>query len=460
MANYTKIGTLMMAMLLAFSATGCAASKEETTAQVEESSNEQLWVVDNSYDVQQDYVMENPSAIGDLTTPVMAQAQNNRRVLSSIKTKQEEEQSEVKAIWLSYLDLKPMLLTSGDQSVGKKKFTENIGKAFDNIEALGLNTVIAQVRPFGDALYESELFPWSYLAAGTEGKNPGFDPLEIMVEQAHDRGLRLEAWVNPYRVRSSAGSQEISKSNPVNKMLTSGDAIKYNGAISYNPASKKAQKLIVDGVREIVENYDVDGIHFDDYFYPTTDSAFDAKSYQAYKKAGGTMGLGAWRRENVNQLVNSVYDTIKEVNESVVFGISPQGNMDNNYNNQFIDVEKWLTKDGYIDYICPQIYFGFKNKTCPYEKTVEEWNDMIKNDVKLYVGLAPYKIGLEDKYAGDGGVWEWANNSDMLARMVETARDAENYQGFSLFRYDSVFHPQSNVKSRVAEEMDSLKELL
>ena len=365
----------------------------------------------------------------------------------------------MRAIWLSYLDLKPMLLNSDDSSVGEEQFTKNIEQAFDNVKALGLNTVIAQVRPFSDALYESELFPWSYLAGGEEGIDPGFDPLEIMVEEAHERGLRLEAWLNPYRVRNSATNAELSAENPATAMLKTGDAIQYNGAITYNPASQKAQQLIVDGVREIVENYEVDGIHFDDYFYPTTDVAFDAASYAQYQTGGGTMSLADWRRENVNQLVRAVYAAVKETDPEVVFGISPQGNMENNYDKQFIDVKAWLTEDGYIDYICPQIYFGFDNSTYPYAETVEAWSDLIENDVQLYIGLSPYKIGTEDTYAGSGR-WEWANSGDILARQVDTARQAEHYKGFSLFRYDSVFQPQSGVKAAVQEEIDSLKQVL
>ena len=451
MAHGKRMIALLMAAMLAFSAAGCAAEESSSA----ENYQSQLWVVNNAVDVQKDYVMENPSASGSLTTP-MAHRQTTK---SAQTTQKQEETEEVRAIWLSYLDLKAMLLASGDQSAGEKQFTKNIETAFDNMQALGLNTVIAQVRPFSDALYESELFPWSYLAAGTEGKDPGFDPLEIMVEQAHARGMRLEAWINPYRVRNGANTREMSASNPANAMLKTGDAIQYNGAITYNPASKKAQQLIVDGVKEIVENYDVDGIHFDDYFYPTTDMAFDKASYQSYRSAGGTLDQADWRRQNVNDLVKAVYAAIKEIDEDVVFGISPQGNMDNNYNNQFIDVEEWLTEDGYIDYICPQIYFGFQNSTCPYAETVKAWDQQITNDVKLYVGLAPYKIGLEDTYAGNGK-WEWANNDDLLARMVETARESENYQGFSLFRYDSVFCPQSDVKNDVKQEVNNLKDVL
>lgn len=450
MKQHNKMLALLLAAIMALSVAGCGAQQ---SASDDESAEQTLWLNDSVVDVQQDYAMESPSALADLTQPARVITKEEQAARSAQQT------DEVRAVWLSYLDLQSMLLNSNDQSVGKAQFTKNIQQAFDNIRSIGLNTVIAQVRPFSDALYDSELFPWSYLAAGTEGKDPGFDPLQIMVEEAHSRGLRLEAWVNPYRVRNAANTCQVSAANPATAMLRSGDAVQYNGAITYNPASKKAQQLIVDGVKEIVENYEVDGIHFDDYFYPTTDAAFDASSYAAYQAAGGTKTLAAWRRQNVDDLVQAVYKAIKAIDPQVEFGISPQGNMDNNYNKQYIDVEKWLTQDGYIDYICPQIYFGFQNSTCPYAETVEQWSEMITNDVALYVGLSPYKIGTEDTYAGSGR-WEWANSGDILARMVQTARTDSQYQGFALFRYDSLFKPQSSVKAAVQEEIDSLQKVL
>jgi uncharacterized lipoprotein YddW (UPF0748 family) len=145
--------------------------------------------------------------------------------------------------------------------------------------------------------------------------------------------------------------------------------------------------------KEIIQNYDVDGIHFDDYFYPNPDSSFDSDNYAEYKSGGGTLSLAAWRRENVNILVRDVYSAIKSHNRSLRFGISPQANTDNNLNAQYIDVNTWLSNDGYIDYICPQIYFGFDNGTLPFASTVSMWNSMIKNkSIDLIAGLAPIKL--------------------------------------------------------------------
>lgn len=367
------------------------------------------------------------------------------------------EQKEIRAVWFSYLEF-----VSLAQNKTEAQFTYNISTAFDYVNTLGFNSVWVQVRPFGDALYKSSIFPYSYVLTGTEGKDPGYDPLEIMVREAHRRGLKIEAWVNPYRIRAGV-SKPLSTSNPAVAHLTNGgDAvIQYNNIISYNPASETARNIIVSGVTEIVQNYDVDGIHFDDYFYPTTDLAFDSAYYNSYRAAGGTLSQADWRRDNVNKLISSVYAAIKSTDSSVIFGVSPQGNMNNNYNSQYVDIAHWLRNKGYVDYICPQIYFGFKNDTLPFAKTVNEWSDMITNgQTKLYVGIAAYKIGTEDKYAGRGAQ-EWISDQALLARMITESRNSGNvYSGFSMYRYDFLSSPASGVRGQMNDEISSLKELL
>ena len=418
MKQHKRKLALLAAAILACSAAGCAGTQDQSSAQ----SQSQLWVVDNSVDVQQDYVMENPSAIGDLTTPVRVITKEEQA-----DSQRAEQVEEVRAIWLSYLDLKPMLLNSDDSSVGQEQFTKNIEQAFDNVKALGLNTVIAQVRPFSDALYESELFPWSYLAGGEEGIDPGFDPLEIMVEEAHERGLRLEAWLNPYRVRNSATNAELSAETPATAMLKTGDAIQYNGAITYNPASKKAQQLIVDGVREIVENYDVDGIHFDDYFYPAEDPALDSAAYEAYAQSvEEPLPLLEWRAANINAMVSQVYESIKAVKPGVVFGISPQGNMQND-EAMGADVATWAAVPGYVDYLAPQLYYSFENEALPYQQALEEWAALPRHQgLELYAGLALYKAGTD----ADGGTWLLRDN--IIALQAEAALNG-GYQGVILY---------------------------
>ena len=333
------------------------------------------------------------------------------------------------------------------------QFVKNIGDAFDQAADFGFNTVFVHARPFGDALYKSEYFPWSRYLTGEEGRDPGYDPLELMVSLAHERGLRIEAWINPYRVRLD--DKPMSADNQAKKWLASGNdgALAWNGGVYYNPGSAAARELIVNGVREIVENYDVDGIHFDDYFYPTTDLTFDAATYQA---SGSSLTQADWRRENVNKLVHDVYAAVKEANPDCLFGISPQGNVDINYNGQFADVRTWVSEPGYVDYICPQIYYGYRNGTAPYAETVALWDSMIKVDtIKLYVGIAAYKVGTVDTWAGEGKN-EWIDTTDILARMVKTARKAEHYGGIVIYSYESLF---GDVSEQMKIERNNLKKV-
>lgn len=374
---------------------------------------------------------------------------------SSSKEEEDEEEEdwqggssavsgEISAVWVSYLDLAPMLTGKT-----KSQFTSNIGNAFDKIADTGFNTVIVQVRPFADALYDSDYFPWSYLCTGTEGKDPGYDPLAIMVSQAHSRGLEIEAWLNPYRVRAANYTKPLSNSNQASIWLDEGSdaVVEYKGGIYYNPASEDARELILNGVEEIVDNYDVDGIHMDDYFYPDPDKSFDADSYAEYE---GNLSLGNWRRQNVNTLVKGIYSTVKNADSSVRFGISPTGNNDNNYNKQYADVAKWAGSSGYVDYICPQIYWGYDHSTMPYAETVSDWDDMVtSSSVKLIVGIGAYRLG-------ESG--EWNGTSDILARMVKTARKADNYGGIAMYRYDSLYN--SSVPKQAARECANLSDIL
>ncbi|MBR6658415.1 MAG: family 10 glycosylhydrolase [Oscillospiraceae bacterium] len=363
---------------------------------------------------------------------------------------------ETKAVWISYLEYQSIL-----QGKSKSQFTSNIKTMFNNLAKDGFNTVFVHVRSHSDAMYDSDIFPWSVYCTGTEGKDPGFDPLKIMVSEAHSAGLKIEAWINPYRVKGTSNTSKISERSPAYEWLDTGKVIVLDNGIYYNPADEDVIELIVSGVEEIVRNYDVDGIHFDDYFYPTTAESFDKTYYNDYKDGGGTLKLSAWRRQNVNVLIKEVYSAIKAINSSCRFGVSPAGNMEQNYNTLYCDVYTWVTSKGYVDYICPQIYFGFNNKSRPYLDVLSEFSSMItRNDVELIVGLAAYKAGAEDAYAGENGKKEWINNNDILARQIVAARNEEKYSGFALYRYDSLYNPASGVKNAVRAERENLLEII
>lgn len=362
---------------------------------------------------------------------------------------------EVRAMWISMLDYAQY--TTGKDEAG---FREAFASIVDDCAALGLNTLFVHVRPYGDAMYPSAYFPWSSYASGTQGVDPGYDPLAVMLELAHAKGMQVHAWLNPLRIcRDEAMQQTLAEDN-IGLLWwneQNGRVCIADGGLYYNPASDAVHTLVLNGIAEILEHYDVDGIHFDDYFYPTTDEEFDDLDYAAYQRDGGTMSLADWRRDNVNRLVRAVHTLCAE--KGRVFGISPAGNIENNFQSLYADVERWCSQDGYVDYICPQIYFGFDHATRPFVETMEDWAAFCREDVALYIGLAAYKVGLSDTWAGDGAE-EWVENTDLLARQIEALRANEKASGFALFRYGSMLDPTQDVAENMQQELTALRALL
>ena len=337
----------------------------------------------------------------------------------------------VKAVWMTYYEL-----SSFTQDNDEQEFKKQISKAFKELESNGFNRVTVQVRPFADAFYKSDYFPVSAYCFKSQGSELLYDPLAIMTEAAHKYGLSIEAWINPYRVSSSTDFSELSDKNKAVEWKDTDNLIVCDSGIYFNPASSEVTKLICNGVREIVENYQVDSICFDDYFYPDTDKSIDESSYKAYTENSGELSLEDWRRENVSNMVKEVYSTVKSVNENITFGISPASDIENDRDSLYADVEKWCTSEGYIDYICPQIYFGFLNENQPFMKTTKNWIQM--SDCTMYVALPLYKAGKEDEFAGDSGINEFVDNNNIIARQVTYLSKLESVKGFYIFSYSSL----------------------
>ena len=193
----------------------------------------------------------------------------------------------------------------------------------------------------------------------------------------------------------------------------------------------------MNGVGEIVENYDIDGVHFDDYFYPGTEKEIDAAEYSLYLESGGELSLGDWRRENVSQMVRSVYSKIKSIDPQVSFGISPQSNVRTNRDELYADVERWVSEEGFVDYICPQIYFGFYNEVQPFTRTVKEWVERTKT-AKLCIGLPLYKAGSEDEFASpdsDYAINEFVDNNNVISRQIVYLKELQSTQGFYIYSF-------------------------
>ena len=370
---------------------------------------------------------------------------------------------EYKAFWFSYYDYTAYRAKykKRNATTFKKYSTQAVKRG----KSIGMNCIIVHVRPFGDAMYKSKYFPWSKCISGKQGKNPGYDPLKIMTQVAHANGMKIEAWINPYRVASgSTNYKKLSTKNPArkwhNKKKTRRNVLAYKGSLYYNPAKAKVRNLIVNGVKEIVENYDVDGIHMDDYFYPAfsssnVNSAFDAKEYRASTMAKGKQNIVSFRREQVNTLVKAIHSAVKSIDPSVTFGISPAGNIDNltSRYSYYVDINKWLNSSDYVDYICPQIYWGFKHPYAKFDRVTNRWMNVAKSKkVKVYIGIAVYRAG-HNIGAGSAERREWRSDANILKKQVQYARK-KGCDGFAFFDYQDLKSKKS------AKAVKQLKKVL
>lgn len=365
----------------------------------------------------------------------------------------EEKNGLFTASWLSYMELS----VTKDRDT-EEEYAEYIDEIFDNMKEVNITDVFVQVRPFADAFYPSSLFPVSSYVASEQGGELPFDILKLITERAKEKNLSIHAWINPYRVSSSDDISNLCKENPAYLWYEEGkceDVVVSDEGIYFNPSSEKVRKLIVDGAKELLENYDIKGIHIDDYFYFKNCGDFDKQQYEAYTLEGGKLDLSSWRRENVNCLLSSLYIAVKSYGEDKIFSVSPSGDMDKCYNENYADVYLWCESDGYCDMIIPQIYFGFENENLPFEKCLSQWVSACKGSkTKLVVGLALYKSGTEDTFALSGKD-EWTKNTDIISRQVKAVKEADCY-GFSLYSGTYINFSETFL----SEELHNLKNMI
>lgn len=335
----------------------------------------------------------------------------------------------VRGVWLTCYELSEML-----ESGKKSDFIKHVNKMLDKCDEKDLNTIFIHVRPFADSIYPSDIFPLSEYVLSSSGKKPGFDVLETFILLAHERSYSVHAWINPYRISYDSDLAKLASNSIAKKEAVKDAVVQISSGVFLDPSSDISRKLILDGVREILDNYEVDGIHIDDYFYPTTDKSFDADNYKSYCDIGGKLDLKEWRTENVNALVASLYSLVHTYDDKV-FSISPGGDIDKNINEYYADVKLWMRSEGFADIIIPQIYFGFKNEKLPFEKVAEEWGNLKRNkSVSLLCGLALYKQGNEDEFAGSGSR-EWITDKDIIERQKKYI-SIKGFTGYVLFSYN------------------------
>lgn len=304
-----------------------------------------------------------------------------------------------------------------------------------------------QVRSCGDALYASEIFPWSQYLSGQAGAAPDgdFDPLAYFVQAGHAASIRIHAWINPYMLtRQKTDSREaafalLPAHHPAREIP---DAVVHhtNGRLYLDPGHPDARNLILQGITEILDNYAVDGIHFDDYFYPGTDFN-DAATYQAF---GGGLSLDSFRRQSVNTLIAQVYTAVHQRSGDILFGVSPSGIWANesshalgsatggqqSYYAMYADSRKWI-KDAMVDYLAPQIYWHTGHESADFVTLANWWNDVAADTgVKLYLGLGAYRMEETDR----DPAWE---GTDEIQRQLALCRELEHISGVALYRYES-----------------------
>ncbi|MBO0826949.1 MAG: family 10 glycosylhydrolase [Streptosporangiales bacterium] len=276
----------------------------------------------------------------------------------------------------------------------------------DLARARHLNAVMLQVRPDGDAFWPSPYEPWSQWLTGTQGRNPGYDPLAFAVREAHKRNLELHAWFNPYRAGVHADPRKLTPTHPAR--VHPDWTFPYGGALYYNPGVPEVRQFVETAILDAVRRYDIDGVHFDDYFYPYPVPGKKLPDQKTFERYGhGFTSIDAWRRHNVDLLVSELHQRIHAIKPWVRFGVSPFGIWRNkrsdphgsdthgleSYSAIYADSRGWV-KHGYVDYVAPQLYWNMGFPAADYAKLVPWWADVVRGtDVQLYIGQGDYKLG-------------------------------------------------------------------
>ncbi|QJD83195.1 family 10 glycosylhydrolase [Cohnella herbarum] len=278
-------------------------------------------------------------------------------------------------------------------------------RLLDDLQGMGLNSVFVQVRPSADSFYPSKLVPWSRFVTGKQGQAPDYDPLAFMIEETHRRGMEFHAWFNPFRANTDAKTDNLASNHVA---IEHPDWIVKSGTLMYiNPGIPEARQHIIDVIIEVVNGYEIDGVHLDDYFYPSNGVFPDDATYTQYN-ADPLLNKSDWRRDNINRFVEDLGKSIQQAKPQVRFGISPFGVWRNQevdptgsatkagvtaYDNMYADVRKWI-KEEWIDYVAPQIYWSMTLKIAQYNTLVDWWTNEVRGTkVDLYIGHAPYKLG-------------------------------------------------------------------
>lgn len=346
---------------------------------------------------------------------------------------------EFRAVWIATVD-NIDFPTKKNLTIEQQK--AEIIRDLELAKSLHLNAVIFQVRPMCDAIYESKIEPWSEFLTGEMGKSQPFDPLKFITDEAHRRGILVHAWFNPYRAyhpaAKSVSENHITKKRP--------DLVRDYGKYKWlDPSDPEVQKYSLDVVLDVVRRYDIDGVHFDDYFYPYPERDSngqkiefpDDKNWKKYREAAAKMSTpkmrriplerDAWRRSNVNQFIESVGRQIRKIKPSIMYGISPFGVAEENYKNLYADAEKWL-RDGTVDYFVPQLYWKSDRPNREFAKLLKFWELANVKKRHVWAGIGTYKIPSKTENF----------SADEIIRQIDFTRQIQATHGNIQFSFKSV----------------------
>lgn len=371
----------------------------------------------------------------------------------------------MRGVWLatvSRLDWPPVAsVNASSPALRITQQQEALTGKLDKLKSLGINTVFFQVKPDGTALWPSKILPWSDMLTGKIGEDPGYDPLQFMLDEAHKRGMKVHAWFNPYRVSVNTKPSTVTElnrtlsQNPASVFVLHRDWIRTAGdRFVLDPGIPEARSWITSIVAEVVARYPIDGVQFDDYFYAESSGSMLNDS-ETFKKQGQGFGSKAdWRRHNTQLLIEQVSRTIKQLKPEVEFGVSPAGVWRNRshdaagsdtrgaaaYDEAYADTRLWV-QQGLLDYIAPQIYWPFARDAARYDVLAKWWADVVKpTNTRLYIGVALYKVGEPSKNEPD---WTINGGVPELKKQLDLNESMPQINGTILFRENYLNQPQT-----------------
>ena len=391
-----------------------------------------------------------------ITEPTSTALESNETSFVTIPHSLPEIPREFRGVWIATVANIDWPLSPTDPWEKQKK---DYLALLDYYKGLHFNAVIVQIRTAGDAFYPTDLAPWSKYLTGKQGTAPKTqeDPLTWLIDAAHQRGLEFHAWLNPYRATMDLNTAALSPEHDFNthrKWM-----LKYSTKWYYDPGLPEVKAHLLKIIDEVVENYDIDAIHFDDYFYPYREPNLefpDQASYAAYKKPG--QSKDDWRRQNVDELILALSQTIKSKKPWVQFGISPFGVWRNkskdpkgsptqagqtNYDDLFADVLKWM-KNGWIDYLIPQLYWSMEHRLASHRILADWWSNN-NYGVPVYLGNGPYKIREDSDVA-------WKEPKELITQ-VHYGRTLPQIQGNAFFSARSIYTKNQDIAQLLKKEV-------